>query len=316
MQTPARRGFAADTAVRRSDVPVPDMDRVLRRGRIASFVELTKPRVVFMVALTTLAGFYLGSPGAPELGRMIVAVLGTALAAGGTLALNQYMERDLDARMQRTRTRPLPSGRIGPAGSFVFGTLLLVGGLGLLALGAGPASVLVTAGTAASYLLVYTPLKRRTSLCSLIGAVPGALPPVTGWVAARGEAGVGAWILFSILFLWQLPHSLAIAKLYAEDYARAGFRLLPIVDPEGHSTERQIVNNCAALLAVALMPTLVGLAGPVYFVAALVLGSGFLASGLLLARSGSPRDARHVLAASFVYLPLLLAIMAADKVAA
>lgn len=316
MQPPARYGPAPDAAALPPDAAEAGVSRSAVRRRIAGFVELSKPRVVLMVALTTLAGFYLGSRGVPDLRLMLIAVLGTGLAAGGTLALNQYMERDLDARMERTRSRPLPSGRVGCLEAFGFGVLLLVAGLGLLLLGAGAPSALVTAITAGSYLLVYTPLKQRTSLCSLIGAVPGALPPVTGWVAARGEAGLGAWILFSIVFLWQLPHSLAIAKLYAEDYARAGFRLLPIVDPDGHSTERQIVNNCAALLVVALMPTLVGLAGPIYFVAALVLGAAYLVSGLLLARSGSRRDARHVLAASFVYLPLLLAIMAADKVLA
>ena len=216
--------------------------------------------------------------------------------------------------MERTRTRPLPSGRLQPVEAMAFGAGLTAAGLILLTLGVNALSGLVTALTVVTYLFGYTPMKRVSPLCSVVGAIPGALPPVTGWVAAAGGFGAGAWVLFAILFLWQLPHSLAIAKLYSEDYARAGFRLLPIVDRDGHSTERQVVNNCLALLVVALLPTLVGLTGQIYFASALLLGIGLLVCGIGMVRTGTPAAARRVLFASLVYLPLLLAIMAADKV--
>jgi protoheme IX farnesyltransferase len=224
------------------------------------------------------------------------------------------MERDFDARMERTRSRPLPSGRLQPIEALAFGAALAAAGLLLLTLAVNALSGLVTAFTLVSYLLFYTPMKRTTPLSSLVGAVPGALPPVTGWVAASGHFGVGASVLFAILFLWQLPHSLAIAKLYADDYARAGFRLLPIVDQEGRSTERQIVGHSMALLLVGLVPTLVGLTGPIYFFSALALGCGLLFFGVWLAAAPSQATARRLLFASLVYLPVLLAVMAADKV--
>ncbi len=281
--------------------------------RLADLLELTKPRVVAMVLVTTLVGFYLGSAGTPLLGLMLHTLAGTAIAAGGTLALNQYLERDLDARMDRTRHRPLPDGRVTPGEALAFGGALLVVGLGWLALAVGPLTALVTASISVTYLLVYTPLKPVTSLCSVVGAIPGALPPVAGWAAARGTLGPEAWVLFGILFLWQIPHSLAIGRMYRDDYARAGIRLLPVIDRDGLSTGTQVVTNCLALVPVALLPTLIGLAGPVYFLVALTLGVGFLWSAIGLARRGSARDARRVLLVSLVYLPLLLATMALDK---
>lgn len=285
-----------------------------RTRALRDIVALCKPRVVGMVLLTTAAGFYLGSVGRPDGVALVQTLLGTGLAAAGALALNQYLERDLDARMQRTRFRPLPAGRISPGDALGLGAALTLAGVLLLAIRLNVTSAFVTGATAGIYLFGYTPLKRRTALCSVVGAVPGALPPVTGWVAARGELGPGAGVLFAILYLWQLPHSLAIAQLYAEDYARAGFRLLPVVDPDGRSTERQIVSNCSALLPIGLMPTFLGLAGSVYFVCALLLGGGFLWSGLSLVRVRSRAAQRRVLVASLVYLPLLLAAMVADKV--
>src|SRR3989442_943261 len=200
------------------------------------------------------------------------------------------MERDLDARMERTRHRPLPDGRLHAAEALGVGLVLLTAGLLFLAGTTNAVATLVTAGIAASYLLLYTPLKPVTSLCSLVGAVPGALPPVTGWAAARGTLGAEPWILFAIMFLWQIPHSLAIGRMYRDDYARAGIRVLPVVDRGGGSTGVQVVSNCLALLPVALLPTLVGLAGPVYFLVALVLGLGFLWSAIGLARRDSPAD--------------------------
>jgi protoheme IX farnesyltransferase len=230
------------------------------------------------------------------------------------MALNEYIEREQDALMRRTQSRPLPDGRLQPLAARRFGIITTTGGLLYLVFLGHPLSALVVAITAGSYLFCYTPLKLRTSLCSLVGAVPGALPPVAGWVAARGAFGGEEWVLFAILFLWQLPHSLAIAWLYREDYARAGFRLLPVIHPDGHSTGRQVVTNCLALLAVGLVPTLMGLTGAVYFVAALLLGVAFLGFGIDLARSHTAAAARRLLLASLVYLPLAFLLMALDKV--
>ena len=274
---------------------------------------LTKPRVVLMIVVTTLVGYYVGLTGAPDWARLLHLAIGTVLAAGGTLALNQYWERDVDARMERTRTRPLPDGRLAPLEALVFGTAITALGIAELAAFVGIGAAAVTLATFALYLFAYTPLKIRSALCTLVGAVPGALPPVTGWVAARDEMGAGAWVLFGILFLWQLPHTLAIARLYRDDYARAGVRLLPVIDPAGTSTERQIVTGSLALLGVSLLPTLIGLAGALYFAGALVLGLGLvlLATRQLLASSVS--GARRVLFASLLYLPALLALLALDK---
>jgi protoheme IX farnesyltransferase len=281
---------------------------------LRDYVELTKPRVVTIILVTTLVGFYLGSSSTPDWWLLAATLLGTGLSAGGTLALNQYIERDADAQMVRTQNRPLPAGRLQPMDALVFGAVVTAVGLLALTLLVNALAGMVTAVTVVTYLGCYTPLKRRTPLCGVVGAVPGALPPVTGWVAATDSFGAGAWALFAILFLWQLPHSLAIAQLYASDYARAGFRLLPIVDRDGHSTERQIVINCVALLAVGLMPTLLGVAGLTYFVVAFLLGVAFLLCGLGSALWPSRASARRVMLASLIYLPLLLASMAWDKV--
>jgi protoheme IX farnesyltransferase len=277
-------------------------------------VALTKPRVVVMILVTTLVGYYVGLTGAPDYVRMLHLIIGTVLAAGGTLALNQYWERDVDALMERTRTRPLPDGRLQPIEALLFGAAIAVLGVVYLAACVGALSALVTVATAVLYLFAYTPLKLRTALCTIVGAVPGALPPVTGWVAARDDLSLGAWILFGILFLWQLPHTLAIARLYRDDYARAGVRVLPVVDVEGSTTERQIVTACLALLAVSLLPTLVGLTGGLYFAGALALGLVFVVLGGLQALAPSTVSARRVLYASLLYLPALLALLAYDKV--
>jgi len=292
-----------------------DGTRLRAQGQLADFLMLTKPRVVLMVLVTTTVGYYLGSTGVLDGLRLLQTLFGTALAAAGTIALNQYLERDGDALMERTRLRPLPDGRIEPARALLFGVAITLGGLAYQALTVDLLTCLVTALTAASYLFLYTPLKRKTCLCTIPGAISGALPPVTGWVAARGEFGPGAWVLFGILFLWQIPHSLGIAWLYREDYARGGIRLLPVVEPEGYSTARQVVSNCLALLAVGLMPTIIGITGSAYFLGALALGMGFLGCGVLLAVSRSVGDARRLVYASLVYLPALLVLMALNKVA-
>jgi protoheme IX farnesyltransferase len=289
--------------------------RARDRRRVAvDLLTLTKPRVAVMVLVTTLVGYYVGLAGSPDYVQMLHLVVGTLLAAGGTMALNQYWERDVDARMERTRNRPLPDGRLQPLEALLFGAAVTVAGIAYLAAFVTGLAALMTTVTMVLYLFAYTPLKLRTALCTVIGAVPGALPPVTGWVAARQDLGVGAGLLFGILFLWQLPHTLAIARLYQVDYARAGVRVLPVVDAGGSSTERQIVSGCLGLLVVSLLPTLVGLAGPVYFVGALVLGAGFTAVGLLQALEPSALAARRVLLASLLYLPAVLTLLALDKI--
>jgi len=285
-----------------------------RRQLAADFVALTKPRVVLMVLVTTLMGYDVALTGPADYLRMIHLLIGSLLAAGGTLALNQYGERDLDARMDRTRARPLPAGRLQPLEAWLFGVALTLVGTAYLAALVNPLVALVTLATTILYLFAYTPLKRRTPLCTLVGAVAGALPPVAGWAAARGDVAPGAWVLFAILFLWQLPHTLAIARLYRDDYARAGVRVLPVVDPDGASTERQVVLSCVALVSVSLLPAAAGWTGPIYLAGALVLGLAFSAVGVEQALVPSPRAARHVLLASLIYLPLLLGLMAFDRI--
>lgn len=284
-----------------------------RRQVIADLTILTKPRVAVMVLVTTLVGYYMGLTNAPDYVRMLHLALGTLLAAGGTLALNQYWEREVDGRMERTRSRPLPDGRLAPLEALVFGVCLTALGVGYLAAFVNAQAALVTAGIVVLYLFAYTPLKLRTALCTVVGAVPGALPPVTGWVAAREDFTLGAWVLFGMLFLWQLPHTLAIARLYRDDYARAGVQVLPVVDA-GSSTERQIVTASLALLVVSLLPTLIGLAGPVYFAGALLLGASLTILGARQALEPSAAAARRVLLASLLYLPAVLALLALDKV--
>jgi len=283
--------------------------------RLSDYLALTKPRVVAMVLVTTAVGFHLGAAGSRISLSLLYTLAGTALAAGGTLALNQYMERDLDARMDRTRHRPLPEGRVHPGEALLLGCAFVVGGVAVLFLAVDPLAAVVTASIAIVYLLVYTPLKRVSSLCSFVGAIPGALPPVAGWAAARGALGPEPWILFAIMFLWQIPHTLAIGRMYRDDYARAGIRMLPVVDRDGRKTGLQAVTNCLALLPVSILPTVVGLAGATYFVVALVVGLAFLWSAVGLARGGRAADARRLLFASLLYLPVILAVMALDKLA-
>jgi protoheme IX farnesyltransferase len=282
--------------------------------RALDYLALTKPRVVLMVLITTFVGFYLASPGWLHWLLLCHTLIGVALASGGTLALNQYLERDLDARMLRTKERPLPEGRLQPGEALGFGVAITASGLVYLTLLVNPLSGLVTAVSVGSYLFCYTPLKQKTPLCLLVGAVPGALPPVTGWVAASGQLSLEAWVLFAILFLWQIPHSLSIAVLYREDYARANFQLLPVVEPDGRSTGRQIVVHSLALLAVGLLPTTLHLAGTMYFLTAFVLGIAMLVCGVMLARSYETAAAKRLLFASLIYLPALLVVMAVDKV--
>ena len=285
-----------------------------RRLDAAVLLELTKPRLAAMVLVTTAAGFYLAAPALTDGWLLFATLIGTGLSGAGSLVLNQYIERDLDARMERTANRPIPSGRIDPLDALLFGAFLTVAGLSILAAAVNPLAAFVTAVTAVTYLALYTPMKQTTPLCAIVGAIPGALPPVTGWVAVSGSLEAGAVALFAIMFLWQLPHALAIARLYEEDYAKADFKLLPVVDPDGRSTERQIVLHSAALLVAGLVPTLIGVAGIAYFVTAFVLGLGLLFFGALAAWDPSKDAVRRLLFATLVYLPVLLGAMALDKV--
>jgi len=289
------------------------LSRAGARERLGDFLELTKPRVTSLVVVTTLVGFYLGSRGPMDLLLLLNTLLGTVLVAAGTSALNQYVEREEDGRMLRTRRRPLPAGRLDPGHALVFAAAISIAGLLHLALTVN----LLTAGLAAltllSYVFVYTPLKQITSLCTLVGAIPGALPPLGGWTAAHGDLAAGGIALFGILFVWQLPHSLAIAILYRDDYARGGFRLLPIVDPEGGATGRQIMAHCLVLLPLSLVPTMLEVTGPLYFGGAVILGLALTACAVPILLNPSARAARRMLLASVVYLPLLLCLMAFDR---
>ena len=290
------------------------VDKTCDRRQMADFLALTKPRLVLMVLIATLAGFYLGSFGELDWIRLLNTIFGTALAAGGTIALNQYVERDLDAKMRRTRSRPLPDGRLHPAGALIFGIAISAGGVLYLLVAVNALSSLLAALTVLSYIFLYTPMKRKTPFCTFVGAIPGALPPMGGWVAAQGGLGFEAWVLFGIMFFWQIPHSLAIAWMYRTDYERAGLKLLPVIHPDGRSTGYQIVSNCLALLAVGLVPTLIGIAGPSYFIAALALGSVFLGCGVSFAILRSTVAARRLLLASYLYIPLQLGMLSIDRV--
>ena len=282
--------------------------------RVEDYIELTKPRLVLMILITTAAGFYLGTHGTVNWMLFLHTLIGSGLTAAGVLGLNQYLERDVDSKMQRTQQRPLPAGRMHALEALLFCVFLTGSGMLYLTVFVNPLSGFIISLIVVSYLFVYTPLKRKTALCTLIGAFPGALPPVVGWVAVQGTLSGSAWVLFAILFLWQLPHSLAIAYIYREDYASAGLKLLPVIHPDGTSTRHQIVINCLALFGVGLLPTLFNIAGGFYFFAALLIGGMFLASGIYLEKTRSVKAARYVLHASLLYLPLIFLTMAIDKI--
>jgi len=287
--------------------------RVRRASRPADFLTLTKPRLNLLVLITTLAGLFLAAPSGVPLVVLVHTVVGTALVAGGASALNQVWERHTDRLMRRTRLRPLPDGRLEPSEGIRFGLFLSALGLAELAIGVTVAAATVAALTLGSYVLVYTPLKRRTWLSTLIGAVPGALPPVIGWAAATGGFSVQAAVLFGIVFFWQIPHFLAIAWMYREDYAHAGIPLLPVIEPDGRSTGRQVLAYSAILLPISVLPSFVGLADAVYAAAALTLGGGFVALGARFARERSTEAARHLFLASIIYLPLLWGALVIDR---
>jgi protoheme IX farnesyltransferase len=281
--------------------------------RLADFVMLTKPRLNLLVLITTLAGLYLASPTGVETTLLVNTLVGTALVAGGAAALNQVWERQTDALMRRTRARPLPGGRLGTGEGTWFGVLLSAVGIVLLAVGVNLTAAGVAAATLVSYVLVYTPLKRRTSLATLVGAIPGALPPVIGWSAATGRIPLPALVLFGIVFFWQMPHFLAIAWLYRDDYARAGIPLLPVLEPDGRRTGHQALIYTAALWPVSLLPAVIGLGGVPYMIVATVLGLVFVWLSLRFARQRSMPNARALFLFSITYLPILLGALVADR---
>lgn len=289
-----------------------DRQRLSARDRAAAFVELTKPKITFLIVLTSAAGFALASTRVNYV-AMFSAMFGIGLLSSGIATLNQYMERELDGLMRRTADRPLPTGKLYPWEALVFGIGLTVAAEIYLAVLVNPLSALLGLTVIAGYLFGYTPLKTRTSLSTLVGAFPGAVPPLVGWTAARGEITLEAWVLFAILFLWQFPHFLAIAWMYREDYARAGILMLPVVEPDGRVTGQQIVIYTLMLLPVSLLPTVLGISGRVYLVGAIILGLLFLYSSIKAAFSQSRQQARRLLLASVLYLPLLFILMVLDR---
>jgi protoheme IX farnesyltransferase len=282
-------------------------------SRPALYLALTKPDVSFLVVMTTVAGFALGTQGPLDWLRMAHTVFGTTLIAAGTSALNHYIERDSDAQMRRTASRPLPSGLLQPREALWFGASLIVIGTLYLALATNALATLLGILTSVTYLCAYTPLKRRTTLATFVGAFPGAVPPLIGWAAARGTITVDAWILYAVLFLWQFPHFDAIAWIYREDYGRAGILMLSVVDREGKRTFREILWTAALLVPVSLLPAVTGLAGVRYFFGALVLGIMLVEMCLWAAASKSNVRAKWLMHATVIHLPLLLGLLIYDK---
>jgi protoheme IX farnesyltransferase len=286
---------------------------VLTRSRIADYVELTKPRIALLVLFTVIIGAFLAGGVAADVWLVFHTVLGTTLVAAGASALNQYLERRPDSRMRRTQRRPLPSGRLRPFEALAFGVSLgIVGIIYLAALLPHMLAAVVAAVTFLTYVFVYTPLKRITTLNTLVGAVPGALPPLIGWAAVRGTidmAGVG---LFLIIFFWQVPHFLAIAWIYREDYARGGFQMLPVADRDGGLTARNMVLYCLALVPASLIPFVTGVVGAIYLIGAVVLGLLFLASTIGFWREANDAHARRVLRGSLIYLPAIMMLLLVD----
>lgn len=296
-------------------IAVVEVEQTNQRGlsaRAVAYLELTKPRITFLVVLTAAAGFCLGSDRIDFL-RLLNMAMGVALLSSGIATLNQYIERDLDGLMRRTQDRPLPSGKLTARRALVFGISLSAVALGYLAVTVNGLSAVLGFATLASYLFIYTPLKVKTSLSTVLGAFPGAMPPFIGWVAARGEVTIEAWVLFAILFLWQFPHFLAIAWMYRDDYARAGIKMLPVVEPEGRVTGQQIVVYTLLLIPVSLLPVLVNLAGSVYLIGASVIGVVFLYYGVRAAVARTTWQARKLLLASVLYLPILFLLMVMNR---
>jgi heme o synthase len=281
------------------------------------YISLTKPRITWLILMSTGVGYFFGLRGVSFWGidwwALLHTIIGTGLIASGTAALNQWYERDADAKMRRTSDRPLPAGRLGARRALAFGVALAIAGFAELAWFVNLLSGILGMATLVSYLFLYTPLKQRSWLSTTVGAFPGAMPPMIGFAAASGTLTAQAWVLFAILFLWQFPHFYAIAWMYRDDYARAGIRMLPVVEPDGHSTARQIVLFASLLIPVSLAPGLLGMSGKIYLLGALALGVWFLYSGVRVATERSILRARGVLLVSVFYLPLLYGLMLLDR---
>jgi len=298
------------------DVTIVQRRRIASSNALFDYWELTKPEINFLIAITTAAGFWIGSPAAlPHFPWMpfIHTLLGTVFVASGAATLNQLIELQYDAQMRRTARRPLASGRIAPSRALWLGVLLSVFGVVYLAISTNALASLLAALTLLSYLFLYTPLKRITPLCTLVGAIPGATPPLIGWAVARGRLDPAAWVLFAIVFLWQFPHFMSIAWMYREDYARAGYLVLPVSGLKDRLISWQCILPALGLFAVAIVPALRGQSGIVYFAGALVLGGVFLYCSARFALQRSIASARRLLLASILYLPVLFALLAWDK---
>jgi protoheme IX farnesyltransferase len=299
-----------------AELPVgADLTESAAPTRGADFVSLTKPRLNFLVILTTLAAYYLGSDERSTIVQLVHTLVGTALVAGGAAALNQVWERDTDRLMARTRYRPLPDLRLSPGVALGFGLTLTVVGLAELWAFVNTRAALIAMVTTVTYILLYTPLKLRTSLSTIAGAIPGALPAVIGWAAATNSLSIEGWVLFGIVFLWQMPHFLAIAWMYRDEYARAGMPLLPVIEPDGRSTGRQALLYTAALLPISVLPTLMGMATAWYLAGAVVLGAVLVSLSLKFSQMRTLESARRLFFGSILYLPLLWAILVVDHFA-
>ena len=292
---------------------VDERERAVSSSRLAAYLELTKPRITVLVVLTAAAGFCIGQNSRIDYVGLANLAIGVTVLAAGASTLNQYLERSLDGLMLRTRHRPLPSNRVSPREALAVGVLLSLVAIAYMAVMINPLTAALGIATIGSYLFVYTPLKTRTSLSTALGALPGAAPPLIGWTAARGAITLEAWILFAILFLWQFPHFLAIAWMYREDYARAGIKMLPVVEPDGRVTGQQIVSYTLMLIPVSLMPPMLGIGGTVYTAGAIVLGLGFLWFGVRAAKLKTKWQARRLLLASVLYLPALFGLMVLNR---
>lgn len=283
------------------------------REKLAAYVELTKPRIAFMLVLTAAAGFYLGTLGSFDVGLFLNSMIGIALLAFGVATLNQYIERNIDGLMDRTAKRPLPSGKLTGTEALVFGIVMCAVAEIYLFFLVNPLTAVLGLTVIVGYVLAYTPLKTRTSASTAIGALPGAMPPLMGWTAAADNITLGAWALFVLLFLWQFPHFLAIAVMYKEQYAKAGILMLPVVEKDGRITARQIVLFTVMLLPVSLAPFFLGISGWIYLAGAVVLGIWFLASSISAAKAKTPEKARKLLLVSVLYLPAIFALMVIDN---
>ena len=281
---------------------------------ISDYIQLTKPRITWLILMSTAVGFYFGATNGWTWTVLVHALVGTGLIASGTAALNQWWEREADAKMRRTQDRPLPSNRLDSRNALLFSIALSVIGSAELWFGVNPLTSVLGIFTLTTYLFVYTPMKRRTPHSTTVGAIPGAMPPLIGFAASHGSITAEGWILFAILFLWQFPHFYAIAWMYREDYSRAGIKMLPVVDADGISTARQILWTSLALIPISLVPRYLGMSGNLYLAGALLLGMAYFYSGVQISRNRTRVGARRVLLASIVYLPVLYGLMVADGI--